>query len=227
MRGVVSEKATIFRDVELYISNLLAQEDDVLKQVLKNNTAAGLEPIHISPIQGKLLQILAKSCRAKTILEIGTHGGYSTIWLARALPESGKVMTIEIDSDNAALAKKNFKLSGVDEMIEVRIGKALDVLQELQNDDLPPFDMIFIDADKPPYAEYFDIAIRLSRPGGIIVADNVIREGKVLDENSSDEKVQGVQRLNKMLSKSTAVAATILSTFGLKEYDGMVVAVVN
>lgn len=216
-----------FRQVDEYIGDLLANEDNILQGILANNKAAGLEPIHISPIQGKLLQVLARTCGAKRILELGTHGGYSTVWLARAMSEEGQLITIEADAENAELAENNIAFAGVADKVSVRQGKALDVLQALAAENLPPFDMVFIDADKPPYKEYFELAVKLSRPGAIIVADNVIREGKVLDINSTDEKVKGVQRLNKMLQSYEKVTAIILPTLGVKEYDGMVVAVVN
>lgn len=215
----------LFKDVDDYISRLLAQEDEVLKTILKNNTKAGLAPIHISALQGKLLQVFARACSAKRILEIGTHGGYSTAWLARALPENGKVVTIELEPHYAELAKRNLSIAGITEKTDILQGKALDILPQLKG--TQPFDLVFIDADKPPYVEYFEWAVQLSRPGSFIIADNVIREGKVLDSNSSDEKVKGVQRLNKMLQHYDKVTATILPTLGAKEYDGMVVAVVN
>lgn len=216
-----------FAKVDEYISNLLAGEDDVLKHAEQATAEAGIPAINISPVQGKLLQVFAKMCSAKNILELGTLGGYSTIWLARALPENGKVTTIELEPDYAKVAQANFEYAGLSNKIDIRLGKALDILPQLSAEQLPPFDLVFIDADKPPYTEYFEWAIKLARPGSIIIADNVIREGKVLDENSADEKVQGVRRLNSMLSNNEAVTSIILQNVGIKEYDGMVVAVVN
>ncbi len=217
----------LFMQVDEYISNLLAPVDDVLGHAERTTHAAGMPMINISPVQGKFLQVLAKMCSAKKILELGTLGGYSTIWLARSVPEDGKVITIEYNRDYAEVARRNFEFAQLHNKIDIRVGKALDVLPELEKEQLAPFDLIFIDADKPPYQEYFQWAIKLARPGSIIVADNVIREGAVLDEHSADDKVQGVRRLNQWLSGNKAVTATILQNVGIKEYDGMVVAVVN
>lgn len=141
------------------------------------------------------------ACNAKTVLELGTLGGYSTIWIARALPDNGKVITIEVDKHHGML-HKNIDNAGLSQKVELRVGKALDILPQIIAENHDPFDMIFIDADKPPYTEYFEYALQLSRPGTVIICDNVIREGKVLDMNTTDEKVQGVQRLNRMLSEN-------------------------
>lgn len=218
---------TIFQKVDEYIGNLLASETDALKHAERTTAEAGIPSINISPVQGKMLQVFAKMCNARNVLELGTLGGYSTIWLANALPDTGKVTTLEIDPACAAVAKQNFAYAGLDSKIDIRIGKALDILPQLATEGLPPFDLIFIDADKPPYLEYFEWAIQLGRPGTIIIADNVIRNGQVLDEHSTDEKVQGVRRLNQALADNTAVTSIILQNVGIKEYDGMVVAVVN
>ena len=153
--------------------------------------------------------------------------GYSTIWLARALPAGGQLITLELDRKHADVAQKNINRAGLSSIVDIRIGKALDLLPILKENGEGPFDMIFIDADKPPYTEYFEWALKLSRPGTLIIADNVIREGKVLDPNSSDEMVQGVQRFNAALAKNTAVTATIIQTVGIKDHDGMAIAVVN
>ena len=173
------------------------------------------------------MQVLAKMCNAKTILELGTLGAYSTIWLARALPEGGKVISIEYNENNVAVANANIARAGLTDKIEIRTGNAIDVLQQLKAEGNHTFDMVFMDADKPPYTEYFELALSMSRPGTIIVADNVVRNGKVLDENSTDTAVLGVQRFNKALSENKAVTATILQMVGIKEYDGMAIAVVN
>lgn len=218
---------TIFQKVDEYIVNLLASETDALKHAERTTAEAGIPSINISPVQGKMLQVFAKMCNARNVLELGTLGGYSTIWLANALPDTGKVTTLEIDPAYAAVAKQNFAYAGLDSKIDIRIGKALDILPQLATEGLPPFDLIFIDADKPPYPEYFEWAIKLGRRGTIIIADNVIRNGQLLDEHSPDEKVQGVRRLNQALADNTAVTSIILQNVGMKEYDGMVVAVVN
>ena len=217
----------IFEDVDNYIANLLGQEDDVLQHVTIANQEAGLPDISISSNQGKLLQVFAMACGAKKILELGTLGAYSTIWLAKTLPQGGKLVTIEFDEHHAAVARKNIAYAKLGDIIDLRVGKALDILPELVSANEAPFDMIFIDADKPPYTEYFQYALQLSRPGTIIICDNVVRNGAVLDANSTDEKVRGVQRLNAFLSTCKEVTATILQTVGVKEYDGMVVAVVK
>jgi len=217
----------LFEKVDQYISGLLAPEDKALQQVLRRLEEHGIENISVSAVQGKLLQVLAKACNAQRILELGTLGAYSTIWLARAVPQNGRVISLEADERYAAIARQNLEDAGLQAKTEIRIGKALDLLPLLEQEKAGPFDMIFIDADKPPYPEYFQWALRLSRPGSIIVADNVIRNGKVLDANSSDERVKGVQRLNMYLSSCTGITATILQTVGEKEYDGMVIAVVD
>lgn len=217
----------IFTQVDKYISNLLAPEDKALTDTIKSLDTEGLPQHSISPNQGKFLQVMMIACNARRVLELGTLGGYSTIWLARALPDNGKLITIEFDKHHAEVAQKNIDNAGLSQKVDLRVGKALDILPQIIEEKSEPFDMIFIDADKPPYTEYFDYALQLSRPGALIICDNVIREGKVLDNNSKDEKVQGVQRLNKMLSENKRVTATILHAVGVKEYDGMAIAVVN
>ena len=217
----------IFSQVDNYISSLLAPEDKALTDTIKSLDSEGIPQHSVSANQGKFLQVMMIACNAKKVLELGTLGGYSTIWLARALPANGKVLTIEVDKHHGDVAQKNIDNAGLSNKVDLIIGKALDVLPQIIAEDKEPFDMIFIDADKPPYTEYFEYALQLSRPGTLIICDNVIREGKVLDDNSSDEKVKGVQRLNKMLSENVKVTATILQTVGVKEYDGMAIAVVN
>ena len=210
---------SIFEKTDHYINSLFAPEDDILsgieQSLLEGNSNMPLGGI--SPNQGKLLQVLAKMCNAKTILELGTLGAYSTIWLARALPEGGKVISIEYNENNVAVANANIARAGLTDKIEIRTGNAIDVLQQLKADGNHTFDMVFMDADKPPYTEYFELALSMSRPGTIIVADNVVRNGKVLDENSTDTAVLGVQRFNKALSENKAVTATILQMVGIKE----------
>jgi predicted O-methyltransferase YrrM len=217
----------IFRQVDTYISRMLAHEDEILIETIQSLDKEGLPQHSVSPNQGKFLQVMAILCNATKVLEIGTLGGYSTIWLARALPPGGKVITIELDPHHAAVAQANIDRAGLFDKVDLRVGAALDILQKIIDASEGPFDMIFIDADKPPYSLYFEYALRLSRPGTVIICDNVIREGKVLDNNSTDEKVQGVQRFNKMLGSNKQVTATILQTVGVKEYDGMAIAVVN
>ena len=216
-----------FAQVDPYIAAHFAPGDPVLQATEQSIADAGMPVISVSANQGKFLQMLAVLCRANKILELGALGGYSTIWLARALPEGGKLTSIELDPEYAAVARKNIALAGLSDKVDIRIGKGLDVLPQLEAEGAGPFDLIFIDADKPPYAEYFQHALRLSRPGTLIIADNVIREGQVLDPHSPDEKVAGVQRFNEMLATEPRVTATILQTIGVKEWDGMALAVVT
>jgi predicted O-methyltransferase YrrM len=178
-------------------------------------------------VQGKLLHLLARACQARQILEIGTLGGYSTIWLARALPAGGCVMTLEADPKHAEVARANFAHAGVASVIELRLGPALETLPKLAAEGRGPFDLIFIDADKSNMREYFDWALKLSRPGSVIIADNVVRQGKVLDASSSDVDVQGVRRFNERLAAEKRVSATEIQTVGSKGYDGFALAVVN
>jgi caffeoyl-CoA O-methyltransferase len=217
----------IFEQVDEYIQNLVGAEDEVLKATDKSVSEANIPPISVSPNQGKFLQVLAKTCNAKKILEIGTLVGYSTIWMARALPKNGKVISLEFEPLHARVAKNNIQKAGLDHIVEIRIGKALDLLPQIELNREGPFDMIFIDADKTPYTEYFQWALKLSHPGTLIVADNVIRDGKVMDSHSTDEMVVGAQRFNDFLASCTEVTATILQTVGSKMHDGMALAVVN
>jgi len=217
----------IFLKVDNYISNLLAPEDKALTDTIQSLEAEDMPQISVSANHGKFLQVLMMSCNAKRVLELGTLGGYSTIWQARALPENGKLISLEVDPHYAEVARKNVENAGLSHKVDIRVGKALDLLPMLIAENEEPFDFIFIDADKPPYKEYFDYALKLSRPGTLIVCDNVVREAKILDPNSDDERVKGVQRLNESLKENKNVTATILQTVGVKEHDGMVIAVVN
>ncbi|AZA89754.1 Putative O-methyltransferase MSMEG_5073 [Chryseobacterium nakagawai] len=217
----------LFEKVDQYISNLVATEDSVLQETIQSLDDASMPQISISPTQGKFLQLMLLTCKAKRVLELGTLGAYSTIWMTRALPADGRVITVEFDPHHADIASQNIAKAGLSDQIDLRIGKAMDVLNELIATGEEAFDFIFIDADKPPYTEYFELALQLSHPGTIIICDNVIREGQILDENSNDEKVRGVQRFNQMLAGNPKVTATIMQTVGAKEYDGMAIAIVN
>jgi caffeoyl-CoA O-methyltransferase len=217
----------LFESVDQYISGLFHDEDECLRATEQSIIASGIPQISVSPNQGKLLHILARLCNAKKILEIGTLGGYSTIWMARALPEKGSLITLEIDPKHAEVAQKNFIRCGLASKINIRLGKAIELLPQLENEEAGPFDMIFIDADKPPYLEYFQWALKLSKPGTLILADNVIREGKVLLMESPDEMVTGVKRFNEFISTCAEVSATIFQTVGAKEHDGMAIAIVK
>jgi caffeoyl-CoA O-methyltransferase len=217
----------LFESVDQYISNLFEDEDDCLKATEQAIIESGIPQISISPNQGKFLQLMAKVSKAKKILEVGTLGGYSTIWMARALPAHGKMITLEIEEKHAKVARQNFDRCGLASKIDIRLGKAIEVMPLLEQEGAGPFDMIFIDADKPPYTEYFQWALKLSRPGTLIIADNVIREGKVLLDESPDEMVAGVKRFNAFLSQCKEVDATIFQTVGSKEHDGMAIAIVK
>ncbi len=219
--------ADLFKKVDDYISDLLAPQDAVLTETIESLDRENIPQISVTANQGKFLQVLLMLGNAKTVLELGTLGGYSTIWLARALPEDGKVISLEIDENHAKVARQNIEKADLTHKVQVRVGKALDLLPQMVTDGEGPFDMIFIDADKPPYAEYFKLALTLSRPGTLIICDNVIRDGKVLDANHPDERVQGVRRFNQLLAETPNVTATILQTVGPKDYDGMAIAVVN
>jgi predicted O-methyltransferase YrrM len=217
----------IFSSVDNYIAGLLNPADEALTKTEKSIETENIPPISVSPNQGKFLHILAKLCRAKKILEIGTLAGYSTIWMARALPKDGRLITLELDQHHADVSHTNIVNAGLDAIVDIRVGKAIDLLHKIEAEGIGPFDLIFIDADKPPYVEYFQWALKLSRPGTLIIADNVIREGKVLDPQSTDPMVNGAQRFNQLLSDNSEVTATILQTVGLKEHDGMALAIVN
>lgn len=211
----------LFTDVDRYIADLLAPQDDALRSTIESLDRAGMPQNSISPNQGKLLYTLALLCNARNILEIGTLGGYGTIWLARALPDRGRLISLEYNSLHAKVAQQNITRAGLESKVKIRVGKAIELLPKIESESKIPFDLIFIDADKPPYTEYFQWAVKLASPGALIIADNVIREGKVLDTNSEDEKVLGVQRFNEMLATNPDVTSTILQTIGIKGYDGM------
>ena len=217
----------IFLSVDNYISGLFAKEDEALQATRRSIADAGFDDMSISANQGSFLQLLARLIRAQRILEIGTFAGYSTIWLARSLAKTGRLITLEYDPTHAAMARTTIERAGLSGAVDLRVGRGLDLLAVLEKESAGPFDMIFVDADKPPYADYFQWALKLSRPGTLLVFDNVIREGKVLDANTSDEKVAGVQRLNRLMATEDRAFATIITSIGVKYYDGMAIAVVN
>jgi caffeoyl-CoA O-methyltransferase len=218
---------TLYEAVDAYIADLVAPEDEVLRAVQESARAAGLPDIAVSPSEAKLLHVLALACNAKRILEIGTLAGYSTIWMARALPPNGKLVTIEVDEAHAEVARANFARAGLQDRITLHVGRALDVLPELHATLDAPFDMIFIDADKPPYAEYFQWSLKMARPGALIIADNVIRSGDVINTDNGDDRVAGARRFNTLLSQTREVSAAITQSVGIKGHDGMAIAVVN
>ena len=213
--------------VDEFLNAQVIPDDPALTAALADSAAAGLPEIAVAPNQGKLLHILARLRGARTILEIGTLGGYSTIWLARALPADGRLVTLEIDPRHAAVAKANLTRAGVADQVEIRVGPALSALPALAGEGRPPFDLTFIDADKPNNADYFGWALKLSRPGSLIVVDNVVRQGAVIDGGSTDPNVLGTRRLYERLRSEPRVTATALQTVGVKGWDGLVVALVD
>ncbi len=213
--------------VDRYINGLLVPADPVLNAALEASTAAGLPSIQVSPPQGKLLHLLVRMGGARNILEIGTLGGYSTIWMARALPPGGHLITLEADAKHAGVARANFSRAGLAGMIELRLGPALGTIPQIAAEGRGPFDLVFIDANKDSMPEYFDWALKLSRRGSVIIADNVIRDGAVIDAASKDPDIQGVRRFNERLAAETRVSATEIQTVGSKGYDGFALALVT
>ena len=213
--------------VDSYYAGLLLGSDPALDAALRDSAAAGLPSIQVAPNQGKFLHLLARMQNAKKILEIGTLGGYSTIWLARALPADGHLITLELEARHAEVARRNFARAGVADKIELLLGRALESLPRLVEEHRGPFDLIFIDADKPSTAEYFQWAMKLSRPGTVIVVDNVVRKGAITDAKSTDINVQGIRRFAEALATDRRVSATAMQTVGSKGYDGFVLARVN
>jgi predicted O-methyltransferase YrrM len=213
--------------VDRYATDLIVQPDEALNAALAASTKAGLPAISVSPVQGKLLHIQARAIGARRILELGTLGGYSTIWLARALPAGGRLITMEIDPRHAEVARRNIARAGLTGVVEQRLGPALELLPKLAAEGQRPFDFIFIDADKVNIPEYFAWALKLSRPGSLIVVDNVVRKGAVLNVASTDPSVRGVRRLNEMLAAEKRGMATTIQTVGIKGYDGFTVAMVT
>ena len=213
-------------EVDRYITDLLVPPDAILDGALEDSTAAGLPAHNVAPNQGKLLMLLAQLRGAKNILEIGTLGGYSTLWLARGLLPGGRVITLEANAKHAAVARANIARAGLGEIVEIRVGPALETLPQLAHEGRGPFDMIFIDADKPNNPHYLAWALKLSRRGTLIVADNVVRSGALNDAESSDASVQGIRRFMELLAAEPRVNATAIQTVGAKGYDGFALAVV-
>jgi predicted O-methyltransferase YrrM len=213
--------------VDDYIADLFVSSDGALDRTLATSSAAGLPEIAVSPVQGKLLMLLAQAISARRILEIGTLGGYSTIWLARALPDDGQLVSLEFNSKHAEVARRNIAGAGLNTRVEVRVGRAQDTLPQLVAKGIEPFDLIFIDADKPGYPDYLEWSLKLTRPGTLIIADNVVRNGEVVTPDTDDPNVQGVRLFNERLATEPRVSATILQVVGRKGYDGLAVAVVQ
>jgi predicted O-methyltransferase YrrM len=217
----------VWEAVDKYLDKMLIQQDSALEDSLKAAKAAKLPAIEVSSAEGKLLHLLARILGARNILEIGTLGGYSTIWMARALPEEGRIITLEADPKHAEVARKNFSRAGVENKVELRLGKALDTLPQVAADGLGPFDLVFIDADKSNMAEYFEWSLKLARKGSIIILDNVVREGAVLDAKSKDADIQGIRRFLEMVGKEKRVSGTALQTVSTKSYDGFALVLVT
>ncbi len=218
----------VWTEVDRYFSDLLTPTtaDDKLEAARLANQQAGLPAIDVSRLQGKFLELLVRISGAKRILEIGTLGGYSTIWLARALPEDGRVVTLEINQHHAKVARANLLNAGLLERVDLRVGPALESLPKLKDTAAAPFDLVFIDADKQSNADYLRWALTLSRPGTVIVTDNVVRDGEVADAESTDPDVLGARRLAELLAAEPRLSATVLQTVGNKGYDGFALAVV-
>jgi len=210
--------------VDRYVIEMLVPPDAALEAALEASDAAGLPRIAVAPNQGKLLQLLARARGARRILEIGTLGGYSTIWLARALPPGGRLITLEVEPKHAEVARANIARAGLASVVDVRLGAALETLPRLAAERAGPFDLTFIDADKANIPSYFEWALKLAAPGGLIVVDNVIRDGAVVDEASTDPSVKGVRRLNELLRAEPRVSATTIQTVGARGYDGFTLA---
>ncbi|MDG6926135.1 MAG: O-methyltransferase [Nitrososphaerota archaeon] len=212
--------------VDRYLTEKIVKPDAVLDAALRESAKAGLPPISVSPPQGKLLQVLAMMQGSKRILEIGTLGGYSTIWLARGLSRGGRVITLELERSHAEIARKNLARAKLDKLVDIRVGMAIETLPKLLAEGEGPFDLVFLDADKPSNADYFAWALKLSRKGTLIVVDNVIRDGMVVDARSKDPNITGVRKLNEAIAREKRVVATTIQTVGGKGYDGFTVALV-
>lgn len=217
----------MWTEVDSWFESHLLSDDPVLARALERSAEAGLPSIHVAPNQGKLLHLFARMTGARRILEIGTLGGYSTIWMARALPPDGKLVTLEMEPAYADVARANLADAGLSDRVDIRLGPALETLARMKADGEAPFDLVFIDADKPNNPGYLDGAIELSRPGTLIIGDNVVRKGAVVDEDTSDEAVQGVRRFIEAMGRHPRLTATAVQTVGSKGYDGLAVALVD
>ncbi len=211
--------------VDEYLAQQLLPDDEVLTQILANNRRSGLPEIDVSPMQGQLLALLVRMTHAKRILEIGTLGAYSTVWMARELPSDGELLTLEFDALHAAIARENVEFAGLTRQVKVKEGPALETLESLG--ERPPFDLIFIDADKPNNPNYLKWALHYSRPGTLIIGDNVVRDGEVTNPSSTDDRVQGVRKFIEMIGDNPRLTATAMQTVGTKGWDGFTLAWVN
>jgi predicted O-methyltransferase YrrM len=222
-RGEKHMADKVWEAVDQYFLRKIIGEDTALEEAQKAAEAGGLPAISVTPAQGKLLHLLVRMQGARKVLEVGTLAGYSTIWMARALPPGGKLISLEYEPKHAEIARLNTERAGVSALVEIRVGEAMKTFPDLEG----PFDLIFIDADKQNNAGYFQWALKLSRPGSVIIVDNVVREGEVANSGSTDEKVLGVQRMVDLIAAEPRVSATAIQTVGGKSYDGFLVAVVN
>jgi predicted O-methyltransferase YrrM len=213
--------------VDAYFSDTILGRDSVLEAALKANAEAGLPSIDVSAAQGKMLYLLARMASATKALEIGTLGGYSTIWIARALPPAGRLVTIEYSEKHANLARANIARAGLSDKVELRVGAALEILPKIEADGLGPFDFVFIDADKSNNPNYLSWALRLSRPGTVIIVDNVVRDGRIADASSKDMDVSGTRRMFEMMAREARLQATAIQTVGAKGWDGFALAIVD
>jgi predicted O-methyltransferase YrrM len=212
--------------VDAYITDMLVGHDPALERALAASAAAGLPQIAVSPPQGKMLHLLARIHGASSILELGTLGGYSTIWLARALPPEGRLVTLEVEPAYAEVAASNIERAGLAERVQLRVGPALESLLELIDEGAGPFDLIFIDADKPSTPDYFELALKLSRAGGVIITDNVVLGGALADSAELEPRAVGMRRFHEMLAAEPRVSATTIQTVGSKGHDGFTLALV-
>jgi predicted O-methyltransferase YrrM len=213
-------------EVDAYFDDRLSLSDPALDAILAANVSAGLPAIDVSPAQGKFLNLIARMIGARRILEIGTLGGYSSIWLARALPNDGRLVTLEANSRHAEVARGNFQRAGLAERIDLRVGPALETLPRLKEENGGAFDLVFVDADKPNNAAYFSWALKLTRPGSVVIVDNVVRDGAVVEAASGDATVRGVRDFFDKVAAEPRVSATALQTVGAKGWDGLAIAYV-
>ena len=227
MPNSIEQSEARWSEVDEYLSGMLLEADPILEAALQESARAQLPAISVSPNQGKLLMLLARIQGAGMILEIGTLGGYSTIWLGRALPPHGRLLTLELETKHAEVARANLARAGLSSKVEVRVGSAVDSLARILAQREGPFDLIFIDADKEGYPEYLEWSLKLSRPGTIIVADNVVRKGEIIETASQDSRVRGARRFLEMVRAEKRLDATAIQTVGLKGYDGFAIAVVT
>ncbi len=223
----------LWSEVDDYVERMLIGEDAALEAAMRASEEGGLPPIALTPAQGKLLHLLARMHGARSVLELGTLGGYSTIWLARALPADGRLITLELNADYARVAAANVERAGLAGLIKINVGPALDGLRALIDEGAGPFDLVFIDADKQRTPEYFELALELTRPGSVIVTDNVVRGGELVNGDSGDPGVQGMRRFHELLARDRSdsdaqrVSATTIQTVGAKGYDGFTLALVE